>query len=344
MKNSEIVIELGGHTDSIGSDEANQNLSQQRVESVKTYLVEKGIATDRLVAVGYGEKTPIAPNATPEGRQLNRRVEVKILKLTRDKEGSDVVTDADKKKKDKEPEKVVVKKGEMLPILQAAARKGGLPSGSDCNNESYKPKYTPDKPYKPGKSKPWDKYFDKEALTIKDNVFKQVNFSLINFGYNSLDKQSIGGSAIFVKKKKLHEHHFEYYFQNPDQLQFGAGYTYLHMWKLKEKTGLPINLIWGVETKAFIKKDTYPTDYYHLNIPLGARAIIPFKGFILGPEFIYSYGLGRNKDQINNIDVMDNTTYVRIGATARWKFAHLGLYANAGKEINYFGYRLGVSF
>lgn len=348
MKNSEIVIELGGHTDSIGSDEANQNLSQQRVESVKTYLIEKGIATNRLVAVGYGEKYPVAPNATPEGRQLNRRVEVKILKLTADKEGADVVTDADKKKKDKEPEKVIVKKGEMLPILQAAARKGGLPSGSECNNETYKPKYTPDKPYKPGKSTPWGKYFDKEPLTLKDNVYKRVNFSLINHKYISLDDMSQGGSLILVKKKKLHENHFEYFFKNPDNVEFGAGYTHLWMVKLKEKTGLPVNMIWGVETKYFqknVKTTNTKTDYYNLNIPIGARALIPFQGIIFAPELVYSYGLLYNKDTDNlGNEIMKRPTYLRMGVTARYKFLHAGLYANAGQEIGFLGYRLGVSF
>ena len=71
MKYSEIEIELGGHTDSIGSDEDNNRLSQERVNSVRTYLIDKGIAEKRLLAVGYGEKQPVAPNATPEGRQMN---------------------------------------------------------------------------------------------------------------------------------------------------------------------------------------------------------------------------------------------------------------------------------
>jgi OOP family OmpA-OmpF porin len=351
MKNSEIVIELGGHTDSIGSDEANLNLSQQRVESVKTYLVEKGISTKRLVAVGYGEKVPIAPNATAEGRQLNRRVEVKILKLQVDKEGSDIVTDADKKKKDKEPEVVVVKKGEMLPILQAAARKGGLPSGSDCNTETYKPKYVYTPTYNNKKKTTYfGKYFDmeKEGLDINDNVLKRVNISLVNFEYSALGKQSQGGDLTFVRKNKLHENHFQYYFSNPDMVKLGVGYDHLHMIQLKPKTGLPINLIWGLDFKYFMKDDTIQnkqTDYYHFNVPVGLRIIFPVKGIILGPEAFYSFGILRNKDNgVNSIPNMDNTTFLKIGATARWKFLHAGIYANAGKEISYLGYRLGVSF
>ena len=79
------VIEIGSHTDSTGTDAYNDKLSQRRSESVVKYLTEKGISPERLVAQGYGEKFPIAPNTNPdgsdnpEGRQLNRRTELKIV-------------------------------------------------------------------------------------------------------------------------------------------------------------------------------------------------------------------------------------------------------------------------
>jgi outer membrane protein OmpA-like peptidoglycan-associated protein len=77
---SEISIE--GHTDSHGDDAYNLRLSQRRAEAVKTYLVQQGVAEDRLRTVGLGEQRPVAPNAGPDGsddeagRQRNRRVEV----------------------------------------------------------------------------------------------------------------------------------------------------------------------------------------------------------------------------------------------------------------------------
>ncbi len=77
--NPDLKIELGGHTDSKGSDDYNMNLSTERAASVKAYLLEKGIAADRLVSKGYGETKPIADNATEEGQALNRRVEFTIL-------------------------------------------------------------------------------------------------------------------------------------------------------------------------------------------------------------------------------------------------------------------------
>ena len=72
-------VRVEGHTDSEGTEEFNLDLSQRRAESVMRYLVEKGVAADRLEAKGYGEGAPIAPNVTPYGRAKNRRVEFKIL-------------------------------------------------------------------------------------------------------------------------------------------------------------------------------------------------------------------------------------------------------------------------
>lgn len=75
-----MVIELAGHTDNVGSAAMNQKLSEERAESVKRYLVSKGVSPAiRIIAVGYGQSQPIASNNTEEGRQKNRRTEVKIL-------------------------------------------------------------------------------------------------------------------------------------------------------------------------------------------------------------------------------------------------------------------------
>lgn len=77
-ENPAISVEISGHTDNVGSDQANQKLSQQRAVAVVEYLTNKGISADRLTAKGYGEAQPIASNATEEGRQQNRRIEFKI--------------------------------------------------------------------------------------------------------------------------------------------------------------------------------------------------------------------------------------------------------------------------
>ncbi len=78
--NSDIKVEISGHTDNVGSEDYNNKLSQSRAESVRDYLVSKGINAGRIISKGYGKSNPIATNDTDEGRQLNRRVEFKILK------------------------------------------------------------------------------------------------------------------------------------------------------------------------------------------------------------------------------------------------------------------------
>ena len=76
------MIEVAGHTDSTGSDSYNQMLSQQRAQAVSNVLMNDGVQPVRIDTVGYGETRPIADNSTPQGRQLNRRVELTLLPYT----------------------------------------------------------------------------------------------------------------------------------------------------------------------------------------------------------------------------------------------------------------------
>ena len=76
--NLEVIIAVG-HTDSVGSDAYNQKLSVRRAESVKAYLVSKGIEKNRVYTEGKGEKQPVADNKTKEGRAKNRRVEIEVV-------------------------------------------------------------------------------------------------------------------------------------------------------------------------------------------------------------------------------------------------------------------------
>lgn len=76
------LIEVVGHTDSTGSDRYNQLLSERRADSVGDYLVSQGVRPVRVATAGYGERFPVASNETPEGRQLNRRVELTLVPLT----------------------------------------------------------------------------------------------------------------------------------------------------------------------------------------------------------------------------------------------------------------------
>ena len=78
--NPAIEIEMSAHTDSYGSDDYNFKLSDNRARSVMEYIISKGITQSRIISHGYGETVPVVANDTPENRQLNRRVEFKILK------------------------------------------------------------------------------------------------------------------------------------------------------------------------------------------------------------------------------------------------------------------------
>jgi outer membrane protein OmpA-like peptidoglycan-associated protein len=79
QENPSLKIQLSGHTDRLGTQPVLKKLSQQRADAVREYLINNGIAKNRLRTEGYGGSVPIASNETPEERRLNRRVEVKIL-------------------------------------------------------------------------------------------------------------------------------------------------------------------------------------------------------------------------------------------------------------------------
>ena len=78
QNNKNISVQISGHTDSDGNEEHNLKLSEGRAQAVVDYLISKGIETYRLTFKGYGESKPVAPNDTPEHKQLNRRTEIEI--------------------------------------------------------------------------------------------------------------------------------------------------------------------------------------------------------------------------------------------------------------------------
>ena len=71
-------LAVEGHTDNIGTDEYNRQLSEQRAGAVRDYLTQQGISGDAITSTGFGKTEPVAPNDTPEGRQQNRRVELVV--------------------------------------------------------------------------------------------------------------------------------------------------------------------------------------------------------------------------------------------------------------------------
>lgn len=78
VKYPDTYITVEGHTDSTGTSEYNQKLSESRADAVRDMLMRDGVPASRLSSKGYGESAPIADNSTPDGRQLNRRVQLEI--------------------------------------------------------------------------------------------------------------------------------------------------------------------------------------------------------------------------------------------------------------------------
>ncbi|QOW18600.1 OmpA family protein [Lysobacter ciconiae] len=78
---NQTIIEVAGHTDSVGSDSYNQALSVRRAESVGNYLMSRGVVRDRFIITGAGKSRPIASNDTESGRAMNRRVELTLVPL-----------------------------------------------------------------------------------------------------------------------------------------------------------------------------------------------------------------------------------------------------------------------
>jgi len=78
-KNTEMKMEIRGHTDTVGDDQVNQKLSEARAKAVYDYLTGRGIEASRLTFIGFGEMQPLADNATAEGRKQNRRTEFKVI-------------------------------------------------------------------------------------------------------------------------------------------------------------------------------------------------------------------------------------------------------------------------
>lgn len=323
MKRSDIIIELGGFTDNVGSDDANMVLSQERVNSVKTYLVNKGTPDNRIAAVGYGEQFPVASNETEEGRQKNRRVEVKITEI-KPREGTSVAVGEEKKKEEA--------KFDLLATLQNSARIGGLPKGSACSDKIvYLPtgklteNTTNNKNYIP-------------EISLENNIYKRFNAHVLNLGFK-IDKGNMLGAGItMVKKSNLRETHAEFYFKGTDTTAGGLGFGQLWTFQLN-MTGLPLTAIYGYEINLIAVKDGEGSDMKAIgNIPIGFRYIKTIvHDVVIGPELAYSIGVLKPKD-------FANPGYFRIGVNARWKFVQGGLFYNAGKFINYAGFRAGVAF
>lgn len=343
-----IDIELGGHTDSTGSDENNMKLSQERVNSVRSYLVQKGISERRVVAMGYGETKPEASNSTEEGRAQNRRVDVKIIdNRPKGQEGTekDLV---EKKEEEKKKESVVVQKisqdFDMLSTLQTAAKIGGLPEGSECGER----RLASNTGYSPSKSKSSSGgnnaragEFDKD-----DYIFKVFNPGIENFKYKETPgvlgvNIRFGKLKNFESKGKVNEGNFTY-FLGADSIKGGIGYQFFKFHSLKTVVNLPVGVMYGLETRILFYETTDSSasteTFGHLTIPLGLRGLIKVGGIVVAPDFFYHVALSSPSASANK------ASYMVLGGTVRMKFVYGGVNMNIGKSVSFLGFRAGLSF
>ncbi|MFC2086202.1 OmpA family protein [Bacteroidota bacterium] len=343
MDRSDVIIEFGGHTDNVGSEESNLDLSQRRVESVRTYLVDKGIESGRIAAVGYGETRPIASNETEEGRQKNRRVELQITDI-RPRAGADELSEEDlKAKEEKEAANF-----DLLTTLQLAARKGGLPEGSPCSDKA---RYLSDDDYVYTPTKDKSKKTSSTDMLDKSNyIYKTFNPYILNYGYdNTVAEGMLFGAGLLLMYDNLAELHAEYYFKGTDSLKLQIGLGGMLAVQLTDVINLPITLHAGIDMNIMGVKDTLPDGKslgaVFFNLPLGIRYIYQLNDHTyLGPEFMYVLGHKVDAFTVQNEESKVNSKYMRFGINARWRFIQGGVFYNMGEAINYPGFRVGLAF
>lgn len=340
MTRSRIVIELGGHTDSIGSDDANQKLSQSRVNSVRNYLVKKGIDEVRLTAVGYGEAQPIASNKTEEGRAKNRRVEARITEILR--EGKDVAGAYEESDKTEED-------FDILSALQRAAREGGVPKGSYCSDEVVLTSNVNPNDYISNKNGGGGFYIGGDNFSRQDYIYGGFNMSMLNFGFrNPMQEQfpltaerwNMWGVELSRVKENYKEGRWRLYFNGSEGANLGLGHSQLWQIKLHKLTGLNLNLGLGFDADIFSVNRTNPDEadaVGFLTLPLGIRYVHSLGDLKIGPEFYYNYGVAQPSD-------WPSSTHIHIGSSVRWKLLQGGVFLNMGEEINYLGLRAGLAF
>ncbi|MEM6641707.1 MAG: OmpA family protein [Bacteroidota bacterium] len=348
MDKSEIVVEFGGHSDNVGTDETNLQLSQARVSSVKSYLVDKGIDSRRITAVGYGETQPIADNATEGGRQKNRRVELKITSLSLEREGQDEITgdesvtgvNADLGALAELKDEIDIK-----AMFREAALKGGLPAGSDCGKNIDDLYVSNDNTtYLGNRTNSGSKTRNRisaEKLDKSNYVFKGFNAHIQNYGFDNIDGTSWGVGARFMNDE-LREIYGNFYFANPDGIDGMANLGILYAVQLYDIFNIPINIHFGADALGFKPAQNddpeRPDPRWFLNIPVGLRYVHNINDIYIGPEVFY------NINVLKSDAFTESPGYFSLGVNARWKLFHGGVFLNSGNVVNFLGVRAGVSF
>lgn len=360
MEKSGLVIEIGGHTDNVGREDSNERLSQARAEAVRTYVIERGIAEDRIQAKGYGEAEPIATNETEEGRQENRRVEIKVLSNNYQREGTGDVLDEGNIDLSQNDEEEVQQN--LYELYRNAAFRGGLPAKSACyGNIPSNVRVT-----RGGESvisSSW--YIDDEGNDISAFGGSSINF-ITHTGKGAHVFPNVSGAGVLYQSGKGDKERSIWGYFLGDAI--GGGIEWISYKDLSGKLNLPLSFDYGmsaflvfnkeestIDTQGgnFVNQTVYTTA---LGLPLTAR--IRYNMIVsdikVSPYASYNYNLfslvdiepNTETDGSGNITtaIGDAQSWLEIGARAKFKFITGGLSLQNSDGGSAIMLRAGLSF
>lgn len=336
MEKSGLVIEIGGHTDNVGREETNESLSQARAESVMNYVINRGINAERIQAKGYGESEPIATNETEEGRQENRRVEIKVLSNNYQREGTgDVLDEGNIDLGQAQEEEEEVTQQNLYQLYRTAAFNGGIPEKSACYGDI--PSYVV-----VGSSS------STTTVIAGDNAFTGKSLSFITHtGKGAHAYPEIkGAGAAYYSGNANGERNFWAYFLGG---AMGGGIEWNKYSDLTELTSLPLSFDYGLSAFFVVNKEENEIDVpggnfvnqtiYRgaLGVPLMARLrynlvvsdikISPYASYNYNLMGLLDYEPNTETDSDGNITtgMAAAESWLELGARARFKFITGGI-------------------
>lgn len=363
MAQSALIIEIGGHTDDVGSDETNMDLSQARAEAVVNYVIEKGISSNRISAQGYGETDPRATNDTAEGRQENRRVEVKVLGNVA-QEGTGGVLEQELLAEE------ALSTENLYELYRQAAINGGIPDGAACYDNSN---YTEQNTTYVSSNSNDSKTRTTNISSVESGWFVDAGGNDISaFGGSSLSflthsgnaqhsYSNVGGAGVFLQSGSgmKQRNIYGYFLGNA----IGGGIEWVRMKDISKLTKLPLAFDYGLSAYLIFNKEERSTftgenyDFFYTSwgAPLMARIRynLEIADIKISPYASYNYNLLKHVDvEPENItdgnevypqSVVGAPSWIEFGARAKFKIFSAGLGLQSGDNSGIM-LRAGLAF
>lgn len=363
MAQSALIIEIGGHTDDVGSDETNMDLSQARAEAVVNYVIEKGISSDRISARGYGETDPRATNETAEGRQENRRVEVKVLGNVA-QEGTGGVLEQEQLAQE------ALSTENLYELYRQAAINGGIPDGAACyDNSNYSERNTTyvstnsnDSRTRTTSTRNVDSGWFVDADGNDISAFGGTSISFLTHTGNAQHSYSnVGGAGVFLqtgsgmKQRNI----YGYFLGNA----VGGGIEWVRFKDISNLTKLPLAFDYGISAYLIFNKEERSTftgenyDFFYTSwgAPLMARVRynLEIADIKISPYASYNYNLLKHVEvEPETItegneefpqSVVGAPSWIEFGARAKFKVFSAGLGLQSGVNSGIM-FRAGLAF